>query len=64
MKDTGSGLWKPVQCGSQEECCCGEFDGLVVVNMESFETHLELARCDLLPAIGSSFNNFFEVILY
>ena len=39
-------------------------DGLVVVNMESFEKHLEFARCDLLPAFGSSFDNFFEVILY
>ena len=39
-------------------------DGLVVVNMESFEAHLEFAGCDLLPAIGSSFDNFFEVILY
>ena len=39
-------------------------DGLVVVDMESFETHLEFARCDLLPAFGSSFDNFFEVILY
>ena len=40
-------------------------DGLVVVNMESFETHLEFASCDLLPEFGgSSFDNFFEVILY
>ena len=39
-------------------------DGLVVVDMESFEMHLEFARCDLLPAFGSSFDNFFEVILY
>ena len=66
MKVIDSLLWKPVQCGSYEKCCCEESGDM----METFENHQEFARCikvhskdDILSAIVSSFDNFFEVIL-
>ena len=45
MKVTGSVLWKPVQCGSKEKCCCGELEDSIFEEMETFEKLLEFAIC-------------------